>query len=479
MELPFQQVKSLALEMANRNESLKTIFLFKRVSAIQSITEDVRQQLKDATHQLARQNSLPFLTQLLPESSITSAQDVFSQFAKVFPAWATTLLSLSKASPCIAGLFDRVIIDEASQCEIPPLIPALFRAKGVTLIGDPAQFPPVITMRESRHDHIRFVKHKLTEPSDERYDFLRNSAFDLISTRPLMLCEHFRCHEDIAAYFNEEYYAGKLKVRTNSSKLKFPQNMGFKRALVWRPVDDSLDGEIQEVKTLLSELKSNSYDGTVGVISPFRKVADRLKQELLDFHSLLDVESDVNTANGFQGGERDLIIFVLGITSKLSQGQDWYAVASENRYIYNVAVSRARACLIVIGDREQARQSTSSALKNLAKDIDKRPIKQLSQSPGEEMLYKALCTAGLKPVQQYPLAGRYLDMALVDEKIDIEVDGEAYHLNKYGERKQDDIYRDLQVQSNGWSVCRFWYRDVRDNLEECVEKVQERLKKPS
>ncbi|VGO23502.1 AAA domain-containing protein [Pontiella sulfatireligans] len=466
----------LAKEIAFRRERVKDAFLFKRASAVLSLSEDVRQKLKNAANRIARQNNLPFLAQVLPESSLTEAKDSFAQFAKCFPAWATTLLSLSKASPCIAGLFDRVVIDEASQCEIPPIIPALYRARGVTVIGDPTQFPPVITMRESRHEYIRSIKHKLTDPADERFDFLRNNAYGLIVASPLMLREHFRCHEDIAAYFNEEYYKGKLKVRTDVCRLKFPQNMGFKRALVWRSVTNSLDGEVDEVKNLLSELKCNGYDGTVGVISPFRKVAERLKQELYGFHSLLDIEKDVNTANGFQGGERDLIIFVLGITSNISHGEDWYAVAPENRYIYNVAVSRARACLIIVGDREQARQSSSTALKNLAKDIDKRPARKLSQSPGEEMLCKALCSAGLKPVQQYPLAGRYLDMALVDEKIDIEVDGEAFHLNKYGERKQDDIYRDLQVQSNGWCVCRFWYRDVRDNPDDCVSKVKKLTK---
>jgi very-short-patch-repair endonuclease len=92
------------------------------------------------------------------------------------------------------------------------------------------------------------------------------------------------------------------------------------------------------------------------------------------------------------------------------------------------------------------------------------------------MLYQALCEKGLSPVQQYPLAGRYLDMALVEEKIDIEVDGEAFHLNKYGERKQDDIYRDLQIQSCGWRVFRFWYRDVRDDLPKCIVTIQNAVK---
>jgi len=475
LDIQEDELKRLAKEMAFRSEHLHEIFLAKRISALLEIPETIQQKIKAASNRIARQN-LPFLAQVLPVSSIEEAQDSFRQFSKVFPAWATTLLSLSKASPCVAGLFDRVIIDEASQCEIPPIIPSLYRAKGVTVIGDPAQFPPVITMRETRHAHIRFTKHKLIDEADERFDFLSHNAFDVVSVLPLMLRDHFRCHGDIAAYFNEEYYTGKLKIRTNQNHLKFPENMGFKRALVWRDIHDSLDGEIDVVKELLRDLKKNNYDGKIGVISPFRKVADRLKQELYSYRFLLDVEKDVNTVNGFQGGERDLIILILGITSKLTKGQDWYAIAEENRYIYNVAVSRARACLIVVGDREQARQSRSSALRNLAKEIEQRPQKTLSQSPGEEMLYQALCAEGLDPKQQYPLVGRYLDMALVEEKIDIEIDGEAFHLNKYGERKQDDIYRDLQVTSVGWRVRRFWYREVRDNLEDCVDRVKKLIK---
>lgn len=474
LDIPNDDRKRLSDEMVFRNKHLKDLFLAKRALALVEIPENIKQEIKNACQRIARQK-LPFLAQILPPSNLEAAQDSFRQFSRIYPAWATTLLSLSKASPCVAGLFDRVIVDEASQCEIPPIIPALYRAKGVTMIGDPAQFPPVITMREGRNSYLRYTKHKLIEQSDERFDFLNHNAFDLVSAPPLMLKEHFRCHEDIASYFNEEYYTGKLKVRTNKEQLKFPENMGFKRALIWKEINDSLDAEIAEVKSLLKDLKKNAYDGDIGVISPFRHLANRLKQELYSFQPLLDVEKDVNTANGFQGGERDVVILVLGITSKMTKGQSWYAFADENRYIYNVAVSRARACLIVVGDRnivrEKALQVNATALLNLTKDVEQRPQKTLSQSPGEEMMYNALCKAGLNPKQQYPLVGRYLDMALVKEKIDIEVDGEAFHLNRFGERKQDDVYRDLQVSSVGWRVRRFWYREVRDHLDDCVNKV--------
>lgn len=475
LDLPEETLVNLAKDMEFRRDSLKQLSLFRCVTATDKISNDTLQTLKSILQRAAARNTLPFLTRILDTEGENAdwAQGQFAIFTKFYPAWAATLLSLSKASPCIAGAFDRVIIDEASQCEIPPIIPALFRSKGVTIIGDPNQFPPVITLREARHHYVRRIKHKLNDLADDVFDFLQHNAFDIVAVPPLLLREHFRCHEDIAAYFNEEYYGNKLRVLTDPKYLKFPKNMGFQQALVWREVTDSLENEIAEVKSLFHDLQQNCYEGSVGVISPFRKVKESLKQELFNIKlPVFNCSTDVHTANGFQGGERDLIVFVLGYTSELRSGEDWYAVADENRYIYNVAVSRARACLIVVGDRNRAKQSSSSALRNLAKDLKLRTPRRLSQSPGEEMLYRALCKAGLSPVQQYPLAGRFLDMALVDEKIDIEVDGEGFHLNRYGERKQDDIYRDLQITSLGWRVCRFWYREVRDELDSCVEKIK-------
>jgi very-short-patch-repair endonuclease len=245
--------------------------------------------------------------------------------------------------------------------------------------------------------------------------------------------------------------------------------MGFRRAVVWRDVRDSLDSEIAEVRKLLDDLKQNGYEGSVGVISPFRKVAEHLKQGLHG-HPMIKNAEDVNTANGFQGGERDLVIFVLGLTSATTRGEDWYAVAEENEYIYNVAVSRARACLIVVGDKERAAQSASAPLRKLAA-IEQRAARVREQSPGVELLCGKLREAGLNPAQEYPLAGRYLDIALVEQKIDIEVDGAAWHLNRYGERKADDVYRDLQIQSNGWQVLRFWHNDVMSDISRCVSRV--------
>ena len=40
-----------------------------------------------------------------------------------------------------------------------------------------------------------------------------------------------------------------------------------------------------------------------------------------------------------------------------------------------------------------------------------------------------------------------------------------------GGRKDDDYWRDLQLQSLGWKVCRFWVYELRENLQGCTQKV--------
>jgi hypothetical protein len=52
-----------------------------------------------------------------------------------------------------------------------------------------------------------------------------------------------------------------------------------------------------------------------------------------------------------------------------------------------------------------------------------------------------------------------------------EVDGEAVHRTAAGGRKDDDHWRDLQLQSLGWKVRRFWVYELRDDLPKCLARV--------
>ena len=61
----------------------------------------------------------------------------------------------------------------------------------------------------------------------------------------------------------------------------------------------------------------------------------------------------------------------------------------------------------------------------------------------------------------------------ISEKIDIEVDGMAYHLDRNGCRKSDDIHRDVQVSYAGWKVIRFWHYEVINDVASCVNRVRQ------
>lgn len=52
------------------------------------------------------------------------------------------------------------------------------------------------------------------------------------------------------------------------------------------------------------------------------------------------------------------------------------------------------------------------------------------------------------------------------------VDGESVHRTAGGGRKDDDYWRDLQFQSLGWKVRRFWVYELREDLPKCVTRVR-------
>jgi very-short-patch-repair endonuclease len=184
----------------------------------------------------------------------------------------------------------------------------------------------------------------------------------------------------------------------------------------------------------------------------------------------------LSTAHGFQGGERDLILFSLCAGPDMPEGSKVFL--REHPNLFNVAVSRARAVLHVVGNRDWALGCGIPFIDKLARRTlpgqpgAGRQQGNSYQSPWEERLGKALRQAGVHTVPQYPIAGRFLDLAiLTPKKVDIEVDGETVHRTAGGGRKDDDYWRDLQLQSLGWSVCRFWVYELREDLTRCTQKV--------
>ncbi len=158
----------------------------------------------------------------------------FSSLIRHYPVWAVTNLSARSALPLSAGAFELLVIDEASQCDIASVVPLLFRARRVLVVGDPMQLPPVFKLPRQADRQLRSRLHLDDDMRWGRFLHCANSFFDLASSSArlepsrdmILLSVHFRCHSVIADYCNRSFYRKTLRVRTNHDRLNAPHRGG-------------------------------------------------------------------------------------------------------------------------------------------------------------------------------------------------------------------------------------------------------------
>ena len=479
-------------KMLQLSKNCKDAFSFRYYNRLgDGISEDKIEELEifQSNNKIKRgfdwsKNHSEKLRLLRPDPEYDKYRASLADIYRIHPAWAVTLQSVSRAFPCIPGVIDQVIVDESSQCLPASIIPVLFRAKRIVVVGDEKQFKPITQLKERTHSLI-LQRHKMVD--DERpLFFTKSSAYDIAQYKrdrgkyKVMLKEHFRCNDDIANFINDNVYEGRMRIRSTEHGFKLPDKCGYKHAVEWVDVKNSKRQEIDEVINRVRMLAKSNYDGSIGIISPLRTIANEINQSLYE-EKLSEYVDKCSTAYSYQGGEQDLIIFVLGLNDETLHGQRWYieggGEASEN--ILNVAISRAKALLLVIGDKEEAKNSKSSIIRKLASfNPAKKKKEPVCESPYEQKLVDELTREGIAHKIQYPLVGRRLDVAIECDKckIDVEVDGVHYHTNADGYRKFGDMYRDVQVKAAGWLVLRFWSFDLRDNMSACIERIKETMR---
>ena len=432
---------------------------------------------------------------------------LFPKVAKILPCWAVTSLSARGRLPFTPGCFDLVVIDEASQCDIASALPLLYRARRAVIIGDPLQLKHVSTVAPQQ-DRLILAAHGLAE-GRAAWAYSVNSLFDLARSLCrhediVNLRDHHRSHRDIIGFSNRHFYRGALRIATDHEALKRPEAGG--PAVRW--VD--LKGKVTrpagggalnapEAERIVAEVRKlivvQGYNGAIGVVTPFRAQANRIRtlvhqdQELS--HQLASLQFVVDTVHGFQGDERDVIFFSPVVSAGVHETTLRFLKSHSN--LFNVAVTRARSELVVVGDRQAALDSGVGYLARFAeyaRDLaeekagmaagelgpDYPPVAHPEHvSEWERIFYRAMHSAGLRPVPQYNEAPDTLDFALFrgERKLDIEVDGENYHRNWDGELCRRDQIRSRRLGDLGWDIMRFWVYEIRDDLEGSVRRVQE------
>lgn len=407
------------------------------------------------------------------------------------PVWAVSTLSAPARIPLVAGLFDYVIFDEASQCDIASALPLMARARRAVIVGDPQQlaFVPGLGLGA---EHALMDAAALPRKGRARLAQSRNSLFDFVQLRPsarrTFLADQFRSAPQIVDYIGREFYGGRLVWRGDEAKFRPPN--GYKPGLTWEDVQGRSsreDGgninapEAERVVMLLGRLaQDTSFKGGVGVIAPFNSQVALIQRKAQA--KLTETERDrlslrIATVDKWQGGEADVILFSLVIAPGAQQSARTF-IQRERRRI-NVAISRARALCIVVGDLTYSRRCGIRHIEYLATRANESwsPPRPPFDSLWERRLDTAMRARGLEPFPQHPVGSRYLDFALDPEgvKLDVEVDGRRWHEGPDGGRKVADRLRDAELKARGWKVARFWVHELDQDMEGCLERIEREL----
>jgi very-short-patch-repair endonuclease len=452
----------------------------------------------------------------LSKSAWAEYRSLMREVAPMLPCWAVTSLSARGRIEFDPGLFDIVVFDEASQCDIASALPLLYRAKSVVVIGDAKQLSHISALPRGQ-DHALMEKHGLF-PAFAEWAYAHQSLFALGATQVaaediVTLVDHHRSHADIIGFSNKEFYEQRLRVATRYDRLKTPSK--GEPGVTWidvqghatKPASGGAVNTVEAravVDTLRDLMLSKGYTGTVGVVTPFRAQANAVTEAVNADDALstalMRAEFLADTVHKFQGDERDVMVFSSVVASDMPDGALGFLRSNPN--LFNVAITRARAQLIVVGDRAACMRSDVGYLSRFAQytaslgvvrddDIESRLASVGAEYPPvarpelvsdwEHIFYRALFAAGIRPIPQYPVEKYILDYLVVagDRRLAIEVDGERYHRNWTGELCRRDQIRNQRLFELGYDVRRFWVYEIRDDIQRCVRSVEEWVQKRS
>lgn len=431
-------------------------------------------------------------------------KQLFSSVVKAFPALCVTNLSVRHVVPLDMNIIDLVVIDEASQCDIASALPMLVRGKRAVIIGDEKQLIHVSNISKIDDQQLQ-SKHGLIEVEEQRFLYSTQSLFDLckstIGTSGIytILKDHYRSRAEIVQFSNEVFYGNQLRVWTDYRQLK---QTGEVDGIFWhdikgkvvRPSGGSAYNleEVKEVVNILKRIipKALEKHATVGIVTPFKEQENKIKDLLLRSVSIEAMETmdlKIDTAHGYQGDERDIIIFSPVVSSDMVERTRGFLLHTQN--LFNVAITRPRAELHVVGDRDACANSKIEYLEKFAQYVNRLSkinlykegkYSQLFDSQWEKLFYDKLKERGINTTPQLSIHQYKLDLAITDcdPQVNIEIDGEFCHRDITGERCVSDVKRDIRLALMGWIVKRFWVYELKYDLERCLREIETLVKKP-
>lgn len=280
---------------------------------------------------------------------------IFSDLVnKVLPCWCSTNTDVNSSIPLIAGLFDVVIIDEASQCDIASCLPLLYRAKRAVIVGDDKQLkylsflPTAVNNANISNNNIGKFEYVCNYRENSMFDFAQ-----FFSNCVTMLQYQYRGNSDLMGFSNYKFYNSNL---TNVNQTNYKDTNApistircFGETAVGKTRNDE---EVKAVITMIRGLINHDieigklFPTSIGVLSPFREQVKLLQKRISQSFTLEEIKKHniiVGTAHSFQGEERDVMLLSWAVADNTPL-QSFTFINNPN--LFNVSVTRANKRVI-------------------------------------------------------------------------------------------------------------------------------------
>lgn len=299
--------------------------------------------------------------------------EVWATLFLLVPAISTTFASVSRMFCRIgAQAFGWLLIDEAGQALPQAAVGALMRTQRAVVVGDPIQVEPVVVLPDQlteamcAHFGVDPLIYNAPAASVQTLADSATAYFGTFESRfgtrevgvPLLV--HRRCSEPMFSLSNSIAYDNLMVQAKGQKPSKIRDALGQSRwvHVQGRGNDKWCPEEGAAVVDLLRRVKSAECAAELYIVTPFVVVQDRLR-DLVKSSGILEgwvenpdtwVRDRIGTVHTVQGRESEAVIFVLGAPNAEQRGARGWAGGKPN--LLNVAVTRAKEALYIVGNRE-------------------------------------------------------------------------------------------------------------------------------
>lgn len=439
------------------------------------------------------------------------AQKHLNQCREAVPAWVMPLHRVWDTVDPSPGMFDMIVVDEASQCGFEAL-PLFYLGKKILIVGDDKQISPdaVGVPRDAVH---RLMGEYLYDFQFKDSFDVENSLFDhgklRYGTRRVTLREHFRCMPEIIRYSNDLCYPDTplIPLRQYGAERLEPirrvylpngYREGSHSRVINRPEAEAISDKIVEF------CKNEKYaNKTIGVVVLQGEAQARLiEEQLLGRLGAEEMEKRrlvCGNPYSFQGDERDIIL--LSMVAAPNERIGSLTMSADERR-FNVAASRARDQMWLFHSATRDDLSASCLRRSLLEFFEKSQFKPFPNINLEDLEKSAnqtnrsivqapdpfdswfevdvaleIAKKGYYVIPQFEVAGKFIDLVIEggQARLAVECDGDQFH---GAEQFENDMQRQRILERCDWVFFRIraaaFYAD-KDNSLHALWTILEEL----